>query len=197
MRQQMTMSTTINVRVATTLDAETIAYIHVTAWQAAYVNIVPQAYLDALTVNDKITMWKRILSDPVKASNILVAEHNDPKGTAKDTHLLGFASFGDADEFASNEDLRYDGAKSGELRAIYVDPRAWSKGAGQCLWRATQQRFTEAKVTIVVVSTFAKNERAIRFYQAAGFAKSDAGNTEIGGSTVKTVRLTKTLVLGV
>ncbi|CAD0092598.1 unnamed protein product [Aureobasidium vineae] len=183
------MSTSFIVRAAVLLDAEAIAQIHVVAWCAAYVDIVPQTHLDSLTIRDKVTLWKHILSDPVKAAKILVAEEQ-----AQVTRLLGFVSFGDAAAPSPNHKALVDGStKTGELRAIYVDPQDWSKGAGRRLWMAAQQQLVEAQFTTVVVLVLARNERAIRFYEAAGFGKDGAGLIEIGGASLETVRLTKAL----
>jgi RimJ/RimL family protein N-acetyltransferase len=49
------------------------------------------------------------------------------------------------------------------------------------------------RYSTVVVSMFAANDRAIRFYHKAGFTKCQDGQTEIGGTVVPTLQLIKTL----
>jgi ribosomal protein S18 acetylase RimI-like enzyme len=189
----MTMSTTTNVRIANISDAKAIGDINVKGWRAGYKNILPQSYLDNLSINDKVARWQRTLSHPVETTNILVAEEhtmNDPHTT----RLLGFISFGETMPPPSDEALTQDGTRTGELRAIYVDPQAWSSGVGQLLWEAAQQRLVDVGCTLVQVEMFAKNERAIRFYRAAGFANDVAGLDEGGGLSIETVQMTRALV---
>ncbi|CAD0113270.1 unnamed protein product [Aureobasidium uvarum] len=183
------MSTTVKIRAATLSDAGAIAKVHVIAWRTAYVNIMPQTHLDSLRIEEKVTLWKQILSDSCKAANVLVAEEQ-----TQGTRLLGFVSFGDAAAPSPNRRAFVNGAiKTGELRAIYVDPQDWSKGAGRQLWKAAQEQLIEAQFTTVAVLVLAKNERAIHFYEAVGFAKDGAGSIEVGGASLETVRLTKAL----
>jgi ribosomal protein S18 acetylase RimI-like enzyme len=187
------MSTTITVRVANTSDAEAIGHINLDGWRTAYKDILPQSYLDDLSLKDKVARWQRVLSDPVEAKSILIAEEQT-SNVPHTTRVLGFVSFWHTISPTSDEVLVHDGAKTGELRAIYVDPQAWSGGVGQCLWKAAQQHLVDAGCTSVQVSVFAGNERAIRFYRAAGFAKDVVGVTESWGLPIETVQMTKALV---
>jgi ribosomal protein S18 acetylase RimI-like enzyme len=192
-RKQMTMSTTINIRTANTSDAEAIGEINVKGWRTGYKDILPQSHLDDLSINDRVARWQRTLSHPVETTNILVAEEHT-SNVPHTTRVLGFISFGETMPSPSDEALIHDGTRTGELRAIYVDPQAWSSGVGQLLWKAAQQRLIDAGCTSVQVEMFARNERAIRFYRAAGFANDVAGLDEGGGLSVETVQMTKALV---
>lgn len=187
------MSTTINIRTANPSDAEAIGEINVKGWRAGYKGILPQSHLDDLSINDRVARWQRVLSHPVETTNILVAEEHT-SNVPHTTRVLGFISFGEIVPSSSDETLIHDGTRTGELRAIYVDPQAWSSGVGQLLWKAAQQRLVDTGCTLVQVEMFAKNERAIRFYRAAGFANDVAGLNEGGGLSVETVQMTKALV---
>ena len=49
------------IRSATPDDAERLASVHVEAWMSAYRGQVPDAYLDALSVQDRVDVWRESL----------------------------------------------------------------------------------------------------------------------------------------
>ena len=53
----------VTVRDATVDDAHAIAEVHVASWRWAYRGQVPEAILDALSVEDREAMWRRSLSE--------------------------------------------------------------------------------------------------------------------------------------
>lgn len=53
----------MEVRVATVDDAEAVAAVHVRSWQHAYGGLLPDAYLDALSVERRRDIWSRILAE--------------------------------------------------------------------------------------------------------------------------------------
>ena len=163
----------INVRPAAVEDALRIAEVHVSAWRAAYRGIVPSEYLDALSVTARETMWRRCLANG--NPELCVAEATDG--------LVGWIAFG-----TSRDVDAPDG--TGELEAIYVLPSYWSTGVGQALWKAAQKRLAQRGFRRVTVWVLADNERAIRFYRAAGFQASSAParSIEIGQRPLPEVR---------
>ena len=50
-------------RLATIEDAETIATIHVRTWQSANEGIIPAQYLDSLSIQERATLWRRVISE--------------------------------------------------------------------------------------------------------------------------------------
>ncbi|KAG9759520.1 hypothetical protein KCU73_g3349, partial [Aureobasidium melanogenum] len=120
---------TINIRTATPIDANAIANIHVAAWRAAYINIVPQHHLDDLNIDDRVKFWQRILSTPATASSILVAGDSN----TKESRLLGFVSFGavaatpSPGDKGNDEEGKEGQERTAELRAIYISPQHWTK----------------------------------------------------------------------
>jgi ribosomal protein S18 acetylase RimI-like enzyme len=58
----------------------------------------------------------------------------------------------------------------GEIETIYVSPSQWSSGTGWNLWTVARARLIERKFTSVTLWVLEDNQRAIRFYHAAGFA---------------------------
>jgi ribosomal protein S18 acetylase RimI-like enzyme len=161
------------IRPASRQDCRGIAAVHVSSWQDAYRGIVPQSFLDRLTVEKREQQWVELLERG--DSWVLVA---DASGD-----IVGFVSFGNS---------RDDNAlpKVGELYAIYVAPSHWSTGVGRMLWEAALEQLRELAFTRVTVWVLSGNQKAIRFYQRIGFALSSDSETtvEIGGEKLPEVR---------
>ncbi|MGQ0849627.1 MAG: hypothetical protein ACT4OP_11000 [Actinomycetota bacterium] len=89
-------------------DAAVLGAVHVRAWQAAYRGgLMPDEYLDSLSIDDRAEMWRRALaSDPHPQQRRFVAA--DGAGTA-----VGFILVGPAGD---------DPAPEGEVYATNVDP---------------------------------------------------------------------------
>lgn len=160
-------------RAATPADADAIESIRVRAWRAAYRHVFPPAELDSMQVDG--TRWRERLSGPPAGWAILVADRDD--------EVIGFTALGPS----------RDGAPVGELYAIYVDPDAWSTGAGRALIRATEEVLAEEfeEATLWVLE---ENPRARRFYEAFGWT-ADGGRQlfERYGVRAPEVRYRKTL----
>lgn len=158
---------------ATPADARRVAEVHVQAWQAAYVGIVPDAHLASLSVDKRETMWREAIEKQV--SELLVARVDD--------EVVGWVSFD-----ASRDKDAVSG--SGEVWALYVDPARWAGGIGRALLQRAQQRLSERGFKTISLWVLASNDRAKRFYEAAGFtlAPGSAQVFELGGRQVQELR---------
>src|SRR5437762_13210493 len=72
------------VRAAELRDAAACAAVHVLSWKDTYRGLIPDAYLDALTPEDRLSAWEAWLAQPRDRSCILVIETG--------RHVAGFAS---------------------------------------------------------------------------------------------------------
>jgi L-amino acid N-acyltransferase YncA len=162
------------VRRATVDDAPAIAAIHVRAWQAAYRGIVPAAFLESLSVEDREARWRKNFAD--QASTMYVAE--EPDG------VVGWASVGGCRDPDATR-------ATGELWAIYVAPSRWHHGVGRALWVRGKSHLEAAGFSSVVVWVLEDNRPARRFYEAVGFAAEPDQTKviEIGGAGLREVRL--------
>ena len=164
----------VSIAAATPSDCRAVAQIHVDAWRAAYVGMVPADYLASLSVDQRETMWRATVErgEP----RVLVAR------TAGD--VVGWISYGRC---------RDDGAASevGEIWAIYVAPAAWSSGVGQALWKAASRDLRDQGYRSVTLWVIRDNARAIRFYERSGFTiqHDSAKEFELGGAQITEVRL--------
>jgi GNAT superfamily N-acetyltransferase len=139
----------VKIRIATEADAHAIETIRVRSWQAAYRHVFPPADLDAVPVDP--ARWRGRLETPPSGWTTFVAENA--------AIVVGFASVGPSrDE---------DGI--GELFAIYVDPDAWSTGAGRALIERAEDQLRDEYDT-AMLWVLEDNPRARTFYERAGWA---------------------------
>jgi len=145
------------IRVATGADAHAIETIRVRSWRTAYRHVFPQEDLDGLPIDS--TRWSARLELPPPGWTTFVAETR--------AGIVGFAAVGPSrDE---------DGI--GELYAIYVDPEAWSMGAGGALLERAEEQL-RAEYDSASLWVLEDNPRARTFYERAGWAADGARKAE-------------------
>jgi ribosomal protein S18 acetylase RimI-like enzyme len=162
------------VRLATRDDARGIATVQVHAWRVAYAGIVPAAFLDSLSVDERAGRWERNLAE-LGAETWVVVD-----GGA----VVGWATVGACRDADATPAL-------GELWAIYVSPAHWRGGVGRALWEHGRARLARTGCTEAVVWVLEDNAPARRFYAALGFAPVPelTKTIEIGGKALPEVRL--------
>jgi ribosomal protein S18 acetylase RimI-like enzyme len=139
----------VEIRPATARDAKGIAGIQERGWQTAYRHVFPPADLDRGGFVH-VSRWRERLRRPPAgwATFVAVREHA----------VVGFVSVGPSRDI--------EGA--GEVYAIYVEPAAWSTGAGRALLERAERVLGESydDATLWVLED---NPRARRFYELAGW----------------------------
>jgi ribosomal protein S18 acetylase RimI-like enzyme len=167
------------IRRATQDDAEGIAEVQVRAWQAAYVGLMPQLYLDSLDGAQRAEMWRRA-AQPRDRGGVIVA--------VSTIRIAGFAAFG-------REEV--DGVQvgdRGQLYALNVHPERWRTGLGSALLSAVQAQLAAAGYAEAVLWVHPENLRAIEFYRRHGWA--DDGARQVAdalGVTVPEIRYRRLL----
>ena len=154
-----------------TEDAYVIAKLHVATWQAAYRGLLPDDYLDSLSINARVRSWTQRLRT---GSRVLLAE--------REARLVGFVSYGSSrDEDAAEE--------VGELYAIYVQPQAWGTGVGRALHDAAVGSLSAGGLEAATLWVLDSNERARGFYAGQGWRPDGRVKTdERPGATLTEVR---------
>jgi ribosomal protein S18 acetylase RimI-like enzyme len=147
------------VRDARPEDAEAIVRVRARGWQAGYAHVFPAEALEWMPADGGSDYWARWLANPPPRSAVLVAE--------AEGSVAGFVSVGPA-----------RGEDSGELYAIYVDPRHWGAGLGRALIQEGETRLAEAGFSEAILWVLDDNPRARRFYEAAGWATDGASKRE-------------------
>ena len=169
----------IKIRAARRVDVDAIADAYVASWRAAYVDQVPQTYLDRLDPADRISAIAGRISEPFPTA-VLVA--------VNDGYIIGHAVV-----VPSRDDDAAPGIV-GEITAIYVRPEAWGRGAGRKLMTHALDHMRRAGFAQATLWVLDSNDRAIRFYQRSGW-RHDATTMSrtIGGQPVTVVRFRRTL----
>jgi len=163
----------VDVRAANAKDAPRIAEIHVSGWRAAYRGVVPDPHLQGLSVDKRRLYWSSAIAG--REPNVRVAEGSDG--------VAGWIAFGRCRDAGA-------AASAGEIWAIYVSPDLWGRGIGRELLSRALDELRAGGFTSVGLWVLAKNERACRFYSAAGFEleTSSTKTVEIGGALLEEVR---------
>ena len=168
----------MHVRAAHLHDADALADLHMRAWQRAYRGLMPDAFLNGLSVTDRIDLWHEVLHEPPRRSAQLLLED---MGRA-----VGFVLVG-------GEELEAD-ATRGEVYALYVDPDHWRRGVGSALLAAGCVRLRSVGFGDAVLWVHEGNERARAFYAAAGWAADGARRRQaVHGVEVPEVRYRRVL----
>lgn len=154
----------LEVRPARQSDIDSVAELHVSSWREAYVGILPQPYLDALSVDSRRSMWHRIYleTDWPRQGVLVVSEHS--------AKTSGFA------HLAASRDDDAD-AGVGEVTAIYLRSEAWGRGVGTALITAAVDTMTRAGYASATLWVLDSNARARRFYERNGWALDSAVKT--------------------
>ncbi|MFF7865612.1 GNAT family N-acetyltransferase [Streptomyces qaidamensis] len=161
-------------------DCDRVAEIRVGGWRSAYRGLIPQSYLDGLSVEEDAERRRTYLSQGDGSVVNLVAE--DAGG-----ELLGWACHGPYRE----GEVRTEDA---ELYAIYVHPRHVGQGAGRALLTESVARCSAAGHGRLLLWVLKENGRARRFYERAGFRADGAEEPfEVDGVAVPEVRYARTL----
>ncbi|WP_327352199.1 GNAT family N-acetyltransferase [Streptomyces sp. NBC_01304] len=150
----------VHIREMTEADCDAVAEIRVRGWQAAYRGLIPQAHLDAMSVEEDAARRRELWADRNSTVTNLIAERN---GTP-----VGWAAYGPyrTDGPYPNDPRR---TADGELYAIYVHPGEYGGGIGQALMAETLTRATAAGYPTLYLWVLTGNARARRFYEHAGF----------------------------
>ncbi|GGW78865.1 GNAT family N-acetyltransferase [Streptomyces caelestis] len=164
----------------TLADCDRVAEIRVRGWQSAYRGLMPQSYLDGLSVAEDAERRRGYLAQADGSVVNLVAE--DTGG-----EVVGWACHG---PYRDGEVITDDA----ELYAIYVHPEHLGQGAGQALLAESVARCAAAGHSRLLLWVLKENGRARRFYERAGFEVDGAEEPfEVAGVMVPEVRYTRAL----
>lgn len=159
-------------------DADAIARVHVATWQHAYRGLLPDAYLDGLSVDQRRAMWRASIEKGTPA--VFVAE--DTGGIA------GFAAVAPCRDKDAVPDAY-------EIWAIYVMPAAAGRGIGRDLCAAAGALARSQRAPRLSLWVIADNQAARRFYARVGFVEEPDSRQSfaLGGITLDELRYVQRL----
>lgn len=135
-------------------DCDRVAEIRVRGWQSAYRGLIPQSYLDGMSVARDAERHRTRFGQGDGSVVNLVAEW--------DGEVMGWACHG---PYRDGEVRTADA----ELYAVYVDPRRYGTGIGHALLLETLRGRTAVGHDRMYLWVLRDNVRARRFYERAGF----------------------------
>lgn len=137
----------ISIRNATLEDAKAISSIGVASWQIAYRGIIPDEYLDSLSVERREKYTAKSLG--TSTNRYIIAE--------ADGQAVGMACF-----YPSYSEEAKD---EWELEAIYLLPNYWGMGIGRELIQYALRYMKEHKARVCKLWVLLDNHRARKFYE--------------------------------
>jgi GNAT superfamily N-acetyltransferase len=165
----------IAIRRATAADARAIAEINVAGWQAAYRGLMPDAFLDSLSVDQRELAWRTRLESG--------ADAGDPAWVAElDGEPVGYLVSGPP----RDDDAGPGGA---EIYAVYIRPDVWRSGAGRRLMETATAEWWRRGASSLFLWVLDRNTRARSFYEALGWTADGSSKTyDMGGFTTLEAR---------
>jgi len=165
------------VRPAVAGDAEQVAAVHADSSQAAYETVAPQAH-QSLPIERRRAFWREAIEFGEPLVQVALDEGK----------VVGFAGFDRSRDPKSKP-------TTGEIWAIYVLSSHWDRGVGLALWDATREALLEEGCTEATVWIPLCNERALRFFELAGFKREiNTAKTAVMGSVkLEEIRLRRAL----
>ncbi|MGW0883925.1 N-acetyltransferase family protein [Streptomyces sp. NPDC002671] len=181
-------SSAVRVRAMTLADCDRVSEIRIRGWQSAYRGMVPQSYLDALSVEQDAERRRARFQENDGSVVNLVAVGAPPRPLGhwgRGGEVLGWAAYG---PHRDGEALTGDA----ELYAIYVDPAHLGGGIGRAL--LTESVAGCSAYPRMLLWVLKENAPARRFYEHAGFSPDGAEESfETDGVPVHEVRYARAL----
>lgn len=147
-------------------DAAGIACVQVLSWRAAHRGLMPDQDLDGLSVQRRAEIWRSVVATGRSGEAVLVQERDDG--------VEGFA------HVCPGRDADVD-IGTGEVSSICLLPSAWGRGRGRALMDAAVRRLGAEGYHAATLWVLVTNDRARRFYDAAGWSCDGAEKTELVG----------------
>lgn len=173
----------------TAADVDAVPAVRVRGWQHAYRGLMPQAYLDAMSVAADAGRRRAWFGRRTTEVSDLVAE--------RDGEVIGWASVGparDPDIAPDAEELPAPRPTAGELLALYVAPDLIGTGVGRALLAAGTADARAKGFHTLYLWVVRGNTLARRFYERAGFVPDGAEEShEVGGRSVPELRYRRRL----
>lgn len=157
------------VREAKPQDAGRISRVRVDTWRTTYAGIVPDAYLNDLSYEEKERFFKQLIEE--KNESFFIAEKAPGD-------IIGFASCG--------PERDGDPIYKGEMYAICVLQAYQHRGVGRQLTEAVVDRLMHNGFSSMLVWVLADNKYH-RFYERLGGQKVASRKYDIGGISLDLV----------
>lgn len=181
------------VRPARVEDASEIARIQLTTWRVAYRRLLPRHVLDQIDEEWLTRQWREAIESPPTARHrVLIAVEQ-----AAETHVVGFAASGPADEqaLAPEEPPERLGGDVAAITELLVEPRWGRRGHGSRLLAASVDAWRNDGFTTAVAWAYEGDLATQSFLTSAGWAPDGAARAlDVDDVLVPQIRLHVSLV---
>jgi ribosomal protein S18 acetylase RimI-like enzyme len=133
------------------VDAEALAKVHVTSWRETYAGLLPEEFLDRMSVAGNARRFARALTFPAPLDVTLAAA--EPGG------LVGYASGGASRQRREGE---------AEIHTLYLLRRVQGAGLGRAMVKATARVLAANGARSLMISVLRDNVKARGFYESLG-----------------------------
>lgn len=154
----------MRIRSAIQSDAVQIAEVHVNSWRTTYKGIIPNSFLDNLSVTKRTLIWEKQLDGGNEGSKVLVAENEVGQ-------IVGFVSGG----LNRLESMPFDS----EIYAIYLLEKYQRQGIGELLMSSITSFLTDQGYKSTYLWALEDN-RYRSFYEKLGGVPKGREEIEIG-----------------
>lgn len=148
----------MNIRRAVRADAVTIAGIHVRGWQWGYRGLMPDAFLDALSIEERERGWLERLGPDDQRHTWLLEVVGETRG---------FVTCGPAADNTPPE-------RTGQIFALYQEAQSAGTGVGKALLLHATNDLLARGFSVAVLWVLETNLHARRFYELAGWSPDGA-----------------------
>ncbi|GIH99534.1 GNAT family N-acetyltransferase [Planobispora takensis] len=155
-------------------DLEAVLRIKNETWKTAYRGLLPQDFLDGLSVTPRaLEFWREWTTSG--GGHLLVGGEGGDADGGPGEEIAGFSVFGAERDPEQGRAAAGEGGEAGgggEVFAIYVLPERWSTGLGLALMTRSVERLRELGHREAGLWVLEGNARARRFYERFGFTLS-------------------------
>lgn len=171
-------TTTFTVRPASLRDAKSIADLYNASVRDAFRSATPNAPVPTAALEKGLAHWREAIE--YAEPQVQVALDGDK--------IIGFVGFDRSRDKGTPQTM-------GEIWSLYVHNEYWDKGVGLSLWDAAREGLIEEGCTQVSTWVALSNDRALRFFDLAGFKRelNTAKTVQLGTVRVEEMRLKRTL----
>ncbi|MGH3715847.1 MAG: GNAT family N-acetyltransferase [Micromonosporaceae bacterium] len=174
------------VRPARDADAAEIARVQLSTWRTAYPRFMPRFAIDAVDADWLTAQWRASITEPPSpAHHVLVAYEQ-----GAETHLVGFAAIGPADESALAPDETALAPHSAAITDLLVEPRWGRRGHGSRLLSAAVDLWRGDGLTHAVAWAYQEDVATVKFLGSTGWEPDGATRAlDVEGVLVPQLRL--------
>ena len=186
------------VRPARPGDADEIARIQLSTWRTAYRRLIPRHVLSELDAAWIADQWRSAIEDPPSARHrvlIAVEQAGDAEEPAEQSHIVGFAATGPADDAAAAPDEKPLPDTTAAITDLLVEPRWGRRGHGSRLLAATVDLWREDGFETAVAWAYEEDPATRKFLTSAGWEPDGAARAlDVDDLLVRQLRLHVSLI---